>query len=407
MTNSPAYTAPGSSIQRFTFGDWARVLFLACIAFALLLIGTVYSDPSGRLIVGGVPIQLLFVVLAVPLAFISSGSVLFRVMLITTLLFAAIPSVMLSTNTPYAIYKVLNLIVVYFLATSIFADVLLKAGPTRLAHIFVGLFLTLFVMALAWKLRFGLFSRDVMFFMNGPIVFARLMGIGAVLAWLCVAGKKRYILVGCFLIAMVWTESKGPLVAIFGTVLAGLLLPPFTIKRLGAVASSVFIVALLVTTVIVFERTLSEMPILRRYFVTADIHNAQSAGSIGTRLDRLEISWAMFQREPVLGVGMGDWGIESGYGPAAYPHNIFLEIFTEMGFLLGLVFLIPYIFLSDPRNRVSPFYYVLIFMWFASMVSGDLLDSRYILVFGTLAWIDRSMRAQATPGWGDPGANSG
>lgn len=393
MTQVAAYETPGTAMPRFTFGDWARVVFPACIAFALLLIGTIYSDPSGRLIVGGIPIQIVFVVIAVPLAFLSRGSVLSRVMLITTLLFAAIPSVMLSTNTPYAIYKVLNLIVVYFLSTAIFVDVLLKAGPARLSHIFVGLFITLFVCALAWKLRFGLFSRDVMFFMNGPIVFARLMGIGAVLAWLCVSGKKRYILVGCFLVAMVWTESKGPLVAIFGTVLAGFLLPPFTVKRLGVVAVSLILAALLATTVIVFERTLSEMPILKRYFVTADIHNAQSAGSIGTRLDRLHISWEMFQREPVFGVGMGDWGIESGYGPAAYPHNLFLEIFTEMGLLLGLVFLIPYIFLSDPRNRVSPFFYVLIFMWFASMVSGDLLDSRYILVFGTLAWVDRWMRA--------------
>jgi len=373
------------SLYPLPLNKWVKAILATGIGFGVLLIGSVYGDGFQRLVFYGIPIPLFFILGAAPLALLVRGKVLEKTTLVCLCLCMAIPSLFYSANIDYGIAKILNLIVTYFIAGAILSNVLLDIGPYRLGRILLGIFIFLLVMAVAWKMAFGFFNRQVLFFMNGPIVFARNMGIGAVLAYFCVSGPKKYVLTAVFLAAMFWTESKGPLFAAVITYFIYLSIP-LNPKRLAIIIMAGLSLVVMVAVIIAFEDVLSEVQVFDRYFQTLDFSG--SSASSESRLYFLRGSMVLIAKNMLFGVGLGGWGVAMYYPPDSYPHNLLIEVFSEMGILIGTVFLIPYVAFLRTRNRVSPYYFVAIFFWLASMVSGDILDSRYILIFGTLASLD-------------------
>lgn len=98
---------------------------------------------------------------------------------------------------------------------------------------------------------------------------------------------------------------------------------------------------------------------------------------------------------PVLGVGLGKFGESAIRGSkiysrnssnlGAYPHNIILELLSELGVLglmAALVAMRPGKWLLDLKN---PYFYPFLFALLCSMSSGDINANTGLFIFGALA----------------------
>lgn len=354
-----------------------------CLAgMAVLLIGAIYGDARDKLSVAGIPIGLVTAGIA---SFFLIGA-MNRASIATIwralVLLVAILPLLWTNNNIYGLYSLSNLFLSYSLSSILICESLHRLGERRHATVLVAILTTLLFLAILWKIRFGLFNREVLFFLNGPIVFSRLMGAGLILTWLTLEGKKKYVLALLFLAGVVWTESKGPLMALILTAGIGMILGKHKLSMKYILPVLFVVMAVIVITV--FEDFFSQLPVFERYFKTIDPNSSFAQGSWGTRIDRYIVSFDIIAAHPFTGVGLGNWASATGYPLGSYPHNLFLEVFSEMGIFIGTLFLLPYVVTLPLRYRYSSYYYVMVFFLFASQVSGDLLDSRYVLVFATL-----------------------
>ncbi|HUN64174.1 MAG TPA: O-antigen ligase family protein [Candidatus Sulfotelmatobacter sp.] len=136
-----------------------------------------------------------------------------------------------------------------------------------------------------------------------------------------------------------------------------------------------------------------QIPAASFEYLASLIHPSQA---MGTRDDLIRLGAQMFSQHPLLGVGVSGFRYLSP-NPLTYnyPHNLFLEIGSEMGILpafafLGLAlcaFLEIIRQLRDPLSRqnslVPTVFLLLIYVFLDAMVSGDINDLRFMwFVFG-------------------------
>jgi O-antigen ligase len=118
--------------------------------------------------------------------------------------------------------------------------------------------------------------------------------------------------------------------------------------------------------------------------------------AMGTRNDLMWLGVRMFANHPIFGVGVDGFRFLSP-NPLTYnyPHNLFLELGSEMGFLAAFAFLALACCsfreilrqLSDSTLRRNPLvpttFLLLIYAFLDAMVSGDINDLRFMwFVFG-------------------------
>ena len=85
----------------------------------------------------------------------------------------------------------------------------------------------------------------------------------------------------------------------------------------------------------------------------------------------------------ILGIGAGNWQSVLNY-PFTYPHNIFIEVFSDLGVIFGAIFLLPYLgFLVKPTNKI---FVLPLFFLISHQVSGDISDARWLLLFSLLSF---------------------
>lgn len=123
------------------------------------------------------------------------------------------------------------------------------------------------------------------------------------------------------------------------------------------------------------------------------VHPSQA---MGTRNDLMWLGVRMFSEHPLLGVGIQGFHYLSP-NPLTYnyPHNLILELGSEMGFLAAFAFLALAVCsfreilmqLNDPLLRrntlVITVFLLLIYVFLDAMVSGDINDLRFMwFVFG-------------------------
>jgi hypothetical protein len=246
--------------------------------------------------------------------------------------------------------------------------------------------------ALGYKLVFGFADRDVPFLMLGPIVFARFMGLGAILAACLLSGPARVLGITAFSLGVLWTASKGPLLALaIVAILAGL-----TASGMRARVAAAVLTALAAGTLVLAADWLRMQPLFGRFFVALQVLdtglNEANWGSIGSRLELLEVSLHQIAINP-LGVGIGSWAPSTGLEWAEYPHNFFMEVLAEGGLIAGAFALIPFLWFFPPKDRVLTA--CCVFLAIGQQFSGDLLDARIWLTLSTLGL---ARRVQQMPG---------
>lgn len=359
-------------------------LTAALLALGVLMIGQV--QPEDRLLLSGIPVNtvimagFLVFALLLPLDRGARNSAF----LVILLLVPVSLTLLWSREAGAGALKLFNL------ASSAVAAALLlrfaagRVGLEQVLRWWLVAFWVLLAGALVYKARYGFLNRNVNFLMNGPIVFARMMGIAALAAAYVYRGAWRWIAVLGFAAAVLWTQSKGPLLALFVAGGGVAVLQLRGGRRALVIGSLVAIVA----GVLLASQWLEQFPFLSRFFLAASVMQQGTAdanyGSIGARVEMVDQSLRLIFTEP-FGAGLGSWAIRTGNVWAEYPHNFFLEILGEGGLLLGgLSALAFFLFVGTPSAVLASFCW---FLAISQQFSGDLLDARFWLALSTLAFM--------------------
>lgn len=380
-----------------------RHSLLIGLATVVLLIGE--ATPNERLVLFGLPLNTAVVVglgLASLVISTSVQAVRFAGLAFLFLIVGVVYGLALSDNPDYGLYKGLNLIVVSLTVIIVYHHFYVQGEQDRLWTLVVLIMLAYLLAAFLYKLQNGLWDRQTLFLMNGPIVFGRLMSMAAVLSLLFLRGPLRVALFLLFTIAVFWSSSKGPLLAL--AVVLGLYMIAqrrlIVLSLVGILASLVLLLVpeLLFDLLRLLDGSGRIAVILESALIGSQLSDAQAV-TFGARLSAFNETITLIVQHP-MGVGLGDWQAHTRE-LVDYPHNIFLEAFAEMGLVFGSLFLIPYLWpLVMAQN---PLRWVTLLFVINQQVSGDILDSRYWLIFGILSCLPvrAPAREQTTPGLPD------
>jgi hypothetical protein len=361
-------------------------LLALALAFATLLIGV--AGPDERLAIQGIPLSTVLYIAAFAVAVFtpcapSTQSMVLMFLLPIALLGLTLP---LSHDQEAGAGKLFNLMVSTILASILLAATVQRIGTETTLRLLIVVLGLLLAATVVYKLRYGFFERHVLFLMNGPIVFARLMGLGCLCSLVALRGPLRLTLGVIFFFAVVWTASKGPILALVATITGYLLLRGSRAERLVFAA----LLSAAVIGVIANYDALSNWPPLSRVFGALELMSAAGGSefdSIGGRVLLIRASLGVLLDHP-FGVGIGGWPAATGIRWAEYPHNFLLELWTEGGLLLGTAAALPYF--AFLLRRVDAWWIICVFFLLCQQVSGDLLASRYWLTFSIVGFLCRS-----------------
>ena len=227
------------------------------------------------------------------------------------------------------------------------------------------------VIAIFFKIRHGFWNRSVSFGLLGPITTGWLNGMAFFASIFSPRKGFNTILLGAFFfVVILWTGSKGPLVALL------IVFACFFSKIFKGTAYSKIFILLLVFSVSFILFTYSEevrsVNMMMRLVESPDEYiEGAGSGSFGARLDYYSYSIKLFQESPLLGVGFSEWA-NNTFGDR-YPHNIILELISETG-LLGMFFFLILILKFKYNNPLSIIgFFALVTLLF----SGDFSYFRY------------------------------
>ena len=231
---------------------------------------------------------------------------------------------------------------------------------------------------------------------GGPIVFARWMGFGIVtLLFLPIKIKSiyKYLLILAFFVLALSSGSRGP---ILGLILTGFV---YVILNFNRVILRLIIVTCLLAAAFLFFNAgeqISKLGNSKRVFMNISTKGG-SKKSTSTRKNLAIGSLILLKNYP-FGVGPGNWqGITNKLSPThlmplEYPHNLLLEVGCEYGVhtLLLLLLLFLYVFYLAYNKMIQYKYhkgslypllfYLLLYFFLNSLVSGMLNDSRLLFI---------------------------
>lgn len=130
-----------------------------------------------------------------------------------------------------------------------------------------------------------------------------------------------------------------------------------------------------------FDKILFRMSVL--------IDESNGGTSLSGRFNRFETALQMIIDNPLFGQGVGSFSYKyGGITASEYPHNIFLEVISEMGIigLAGLLFLIIYVIYRYNKIDINKSYEIMkmsvtillitLFLFLSVNSSGDLIENR-------------------------------
>jgi O-antigen ligase len=293
------------------------------------------------------------------------------IFLISIFLFSYLFFSSLFTLQPlYGIQKAFLGILLPLVVFSLFARIKWTKDQILIFFVYVA-FLLSFV-AIIYKIKSGFFEREINYGVLGPIPFGWVNGF----AFLIVALKKNkklaeYLSVLFFLSMVLWSGSKGPLLAL-------LVVSLFNFNKiLGSKKITKFIMLfLLIGVVFVINLYAEEFRAVRSLLAffedPEDYSDGVGSGSVGTRLDYLNSAFNLFLENPLFGNGFGSF-VEIGVSHK-YPHNVYIELLSETG-LFAFLLLIFIILKNSFKGIGQGVLFILICLSF----SGDFSYFRYAL----------------------------
>ncbi|CAI8221075.1 MAG: Uncharacterised protein [Cryomorphaceae bacterium] len=380
------------------FFSWA-FMFSAC---ALLAIGRVYDD---RLVIAGINLVVIVSVvylISVLILFSSIKKTVFsksKILLYSFYLLVLITGPMLwliFDITEFGFEKFINFWLIIVPVSIIIIEKYNRVDVLKTFYILLGVSCFL---ALLSSVGLSISARDdgrMAALGGGPIVFARWMGFG-ILSLLFlpirIKGFYKYLVIVLFFILALASGSRGPILALF---LTGFI---FVILNFNKVIVKIGFVFLLLFSLLLFPgvgNKISKVVGFERVFMNVS-KKGGSKQSTSTRTNLAIGSFILLQNYP-LGVGAGNWQALSNeirpthMMPLEYPHNLLLEVACEYGIqtLLLLLLLLLFVlnlsykkmikFQNDKTSLYPLLFYLLLFFFLNSLVSGMLNDSRLLFV---------------------------
>jgi len=380
------------------FFSWA-FMFSAC---ALLAIGRVYDD---RLVIAGINLVVIVSVvylISVLILFSSIKKTVFsksKILLYSFYLLVLITGPMLwliFDITEFGFEKFINFWLIIVPVSIIIIEKYNRVDVLKTFYILLGVSCFL---ALLSSVGLSISARDdgrMAALGGGPIVFARWMGFGILsLLFLPIRIKAfyKYLVIVLFFILALASGSRGPILALF---LTGFI---FVILNFNKVIVKIGFVFLLLFSLLLFPgigNKISKVVGFERVFMNVS-KKGGSKQSTSTRTNLAIGSFILLQNYP-LGVGAGNWQALSNeirpthMMPLEYPHNLLLEVACEYGIqtLLLLLLLLLFVlnlsykkmikFQNDKTSLYPLLFYLLLFFFLNSLVSGMLNDSRLLFV---------------------------
>jgi hypothetical protein len=361
---------------------------ICLVVYLILAIGRVTpydSEETSKAIAGGMIFLLCasYAITTPTSKTIATPITAFTIIALTILLVGSIPS----QKPGYLFDKIQGGILAATAASFAISSCYLRYGIQR-THKAFGLVATvILILTIIYKLNAGFFDRGVRYLINGPIVFGWITGLVCIIQFQTYAKTKspKYLLLGIlFFISVLWTQSKGPLIALLLTFAYActpiIFRNPY--RSLLIIGTGVLIVFL---NFKVIDSFLSET----RFSVITRILSGQlqdsDEGSVGVRGELFDRAISQIEAHPVAGIGLGEFE-HLGF---KYPHNQHLEIATEIGlpaFFLHISFIAFCLFFSNRQFRS----YVL-FFFIAGLFSGDISYLRFLYTFALLGFIARKV----------------
>lgn len=230
---------------------------------------------------------------------------------------------------------------------------------------------------------------------------ARLLGAGLVIAifyFLLIETnlKKKAIMLIASLLILTVLLGTGSRMPILGVILAStyiafqlvLLKSGVIYLRKGVKNLIPFVITLGLVIPIIIQKGVLQTIIYR--FIVLFTENGGGTSTLG-RIERFDTALDMLKSAPFLGTGLGSFSVYYGNREYDYPHNLILEISSELG-LLGLLLFLSIIFFSAifsftniRKKKLTTIGMVtiglLIYHLSNAMVSGDINSNRILYVF--------------------------
>lgn len=377
-------------------GPLSGTLSISALPYAVsfwivLIVGSVLPFYHSGPLPQGVNTVVAIVFIA-PLLLRSDGAEFSRVVFVTLYLFLVflVIGMLRTDDAAYALLKIDGGIIVPLLTSLVAIESIRKHGHTKTCKAMCWVLFGLLIATVLYKLRFGFFDRTVRFFLNGPIVFSWLMGILAILSLhLAIkAGSKIHYLLFLFaFLAVLWSMSKGPLVALSAT----LILYFITNLNSKKAASVFFGVCMMIFTTVYFLR---DALLSSRYMAIFRVSDGDGVdeGSVGARMGMWTDSIGLAHDHPLFGVGLANWQFYTDT-EFFYPHNFILELASEMGIVFTAL-MVAAIAIAGWKIRKCVFFPVVAFLFICLMFSGDTTYIRYPLALLITSYCVRHL-------WGD------
>lgn len=315
------------------------------------------------------------------LKFITNSYSILLVIIVFLFVFYCFFSLSYSPSFNYGLDKILNLFL-FFVVGILFFSLLNKNEFEIILRYLVYFIASLSIIYIFLNSMNG-FQNRIGLLGAGSITTGRFFSFACILSMYFLISEKRikYLFIFIFLlIAVFLSGSRGN----FLFILLALIVPwIFNNFRVFLKSFTVFIILIYLG----FEFSLYEkIPFVYRYTLLFE----GGGDSISTRFDSFKMAIAIFENNFLFGVGIGGYSFHSlGYDGFDYPHNIFLEIGAELGFVGVFLFLliISLSFILGRNNFII--LSLLIFYVLVSSGSGDLYDARFIFIIFLFKFILR------------------
>ncbi|MGX2949006.1 O-antigen ligase family protein [Frederiksenia canicola] len=293
-----------------------------------------------------------------------------------------------SHNFFYAFKKIDSIIVCSSLSCLFFSILLTKYTAISIVNAIKNIALFVLAVTVVYKIKFGFFERDVKFFLNGPNVFGWLYGFYFLLTLYFSKVQHKYkntLVLIIFLLSVFWSESKGALISLSVSVLFLFFLLYFKDRvRLYISLRQVLSILFFLFIVVFFMSLFYSLEESRLYAITRIFSQEMQEsdyGSVGIRVGMYIVSFELFVQNYILGVGLGNFPLYSGYPDIDYPHNIPLELLAETGLFGFSLFFIYFLLILFKKDKYVIFLIFFFYFFVACLFSGDLGYYRYAMLF--------------------------
>jgi len=236
------------------------------------------------------------------------------------------------------------------------------------------------------------------------LALGRLLGVSILLLLSEILLKKtsfskmifKVVVLLFLLLILIVSGGRAPLILLIITILIFLVFQ-VSIYKTKLVYNKFLpvIIIFLVSLITIFFKT--NLTIFETFKTRLQFLSTQSGGgdSASGRIERFKTSYSMFKDSPILGKGIDSFSIYFN-SPNDYPHNIFLEIASELGiigiFLLLLIILYSLynLLVSQKQYKYNKLLYwevllIFIYTFLNANISGDIIGNRILFVsFGLM-----------------------